>query len=65
MVICLERGASDLHGPADATATPSSLASSKYPDWFNFYGAGRLTEVVLGERPLDRCLSVFKGHPGA
>ena len=28
MVICLYRGANDLaHGPADATATPSSLAS--------------------------------------
>ena len=28
MVICLERGANDLHnGPADATASPSSLAS--------------------------------------
>ena len=28
MVICLERGANGLHnGPADATATPSSLAS--------------------------------------
>jgi len=25
--ICLERGANDLHGPADATATPSSLGS--------------------------------------
>jgi len=30
MVICLECGANDLHyGPADATATPSSLASLK------------------------------------
>jgi len=30
MVICLERGANDLHyGLADATATPSSLASLK------------------------------------
>jgi len=26
VVICLEQGANDLHGPADATATPSSLA---------------------------------------
>jgi len=29
MVICLEQGADDLHGPADATATLSSLASLK------------------------------------
>jgi len=32
MVICLERGANDLHmayGPADATATPSSVAPVK------------------------------------
>ena len=30
MVVCLEQGANDLHyGPADATATPSSLASAK------------------------------------
>ena len=29
MAICLERGANDLHGPADATATPSSLAAVK------------------------------------
>jgi len=29
VVICLERGANDLHGPADATATPSSLAPVK------------------------------------
>jgi len=28
-VICLEQGANDLHMVADATATPSSLASSK------------------------------------
>jgi len=31
MVICLDQGANDLHnyGPADATATPSSLAPVK------------------------------------
>ena len=29
MVICLEQGANDLHGPADGTATQSSLASIK------------------------------------
>ena len=33
MVICLQRGANDLHmfayGPADAAATPSSLAPVK------------------------------------
>jgi len=30
MVVCLEQGANDIaYGPADATATPSSLASLK------------------------------------
>ena len=30
MIICLERGAYELHyGPADATATPASLAAVK------------------------------------
>jgi len=29
VVICLECGANDLHGPANAIATPSSLASVK------------------------------------
>ena len=29
MVICLKRGANDLHNPADATATPTSLAAVK------------------------------------
>jgi len=29
MFICLERDANDVHGPVDATATPSSLASFK------------------------------------
>ena len=38
MVICLKRGADDLHnGPADAT--PSSLASLNL-DCFNLSGAG-------------------------
>jgi len=27
--VCIERGANDLHGPADTTATASSLASLK------------------------------------
>jgi len=35
VVICLERGANDLHGPADATVIPSSL---KNPDWFTLSG---------------------------
>jgi len=41
VVICLERGANDLHayGPADATAIPSSLASLK--SWY------QLTQVVF------------------
>ena len=29
VVTCLERGTNDLHGPADATATPSSSAPAK------------------------------------
>ena len=38
MVICLKRGANVLHnyGPADATATPSSLASLKIQLGLNF-----------------------------
>jgi len=35
---CLERGANDLYGPADATATPSSFALLK-SDRFNFSSA--------------------------
>ena len=46
MVICLERGANDLHmvfahGPADATATPSSLAPVQ-PRMVYLSGAGLL-----------------------
>jgi len=44
------------YGPADATATPSSLASLKsrivLPFWY------RLTQIVLEKRLLNRCLSV-------
>jgi len=29
MVVCLEQGTNDLHGPADATTNPSCLASLK------------------------------------
>jgi len=51
MIMCLKRGA---YGPADATATPSSLASLKSrlvsPFWC------RLTQVVLEKRPLNGCL---------
>jgi len=53
MVICLKRGA---NGPADATATPSSLASLK-PRLVELYWC-RLTEAVLENRPLNGCLSV-------
>jgi len=47
VVICLQQSANDLHmdGPADATATPSSLVSLKCrmvpPFWY------LLTQVVL------------------
>jgi len=51
VVICVERGARDTHGPADATATPSSLAVLKsrmvLPFWF------WLAQVVLEKRPLN------------
>ena len=48
MVICLERSAD---GPADATATPSSLASVKSRMVLPFWC--RLTQVVLEKRPLN------------
>ena len=53
MVICLERGANDLHnyGPADATGTWSSIVSLKsrtvLPYWC------QRTQVVLERRPLS------------
>jgi len=42
------------YGPADATATPSSLAPIK--SRILPFGC-RLTQVVLGKRPLNRCCS--------
>ena len=37
MVVCLEQGANDLHyGPADVTATPSSVLQ-KCPEWLSFW----------------------------
>jgi len=57
VVICLERGADCLHGPADATASPNRqpLASFKsilvLPFWY------RLTQAVLKKRPLNGCSS--------
>ena len=57
VVICLERSANDLieqaYGPADATATLSSLASLKSPPFWC-----RLTQVVPEKRPLNGCLSL-------
>jgi len=41
----LQRGANDLHGPADATATPLSLALLKSTVVLPFWC--RLTQVVL------------------
>jgi len=46
------------YGPADATATPSSLASLKSRMVLPFWC--RLTQVVLEKRPLNWCLSI--GH---
>jgi len=53
----MQQEANDLHnGPADATATPLSLASlisrMVSPFWC------RLTEVVLEKRPLNGCLFI-------
>jgi len=42
------------YGSADATATPSSLASLK-SDWFSLFQC-RLTQVVLEKKPLNGCL---------
>ena len=63
MVICQEQGANDLqNGPADATATQSSLASLKsrlvLPFWC------RLTQVVLEKRLLNGCISVPTPNSG-
>jgi len=44
------------YGPADATATPSSLASVN-PDSLPF--GCQLTKVVLEKRPLNGCSSVL------
>jgi len=55
VVVCLEGDANDLHyGPADATATPSSLAPVK-SRMIYVSGAGGLTQVVLEKRPLNGC----------
>ena len=55
MFICLGRGANDLHmdGPADATATPSSLASLKCRMVLHFCCS--LTQVVLENGLLNGC----------
>ena len=45
------------YGPADATATPSSLASLKL-NWFNLPGAG-LSRLSWEKRPLKGFLSVW------
>ena len=50
MVICLEPGA---YGPADATATPSSVDSLKSRLVQPF--CCQLTQIVLERRPLNRC----------
>jgi len=58
MVICLERGAKWFaYGPADATATPLSLASLKsrmvLPFWCRFI------QVVLEKRTLNGVIVVI------
>jgi len=61
MVICLERGANDLHMVQLMTLPlPSSLAwlKSRLHYRFNPSGTG-FAQVVLEKRLLNRCLSVF------
>ena len=54
MVNCLERSANLFAcGLADATATPSSLCSSKIQNGLPFWC--RLTRVVSEKRPLNGC----------
>ena len=54
MVLCLKQSANDLHGPADATATPIISCSSKIQNGLPFYGAdpGR-----PGKKAVKRCSS--------
>jgi len=61
VVICLERGANDLHnnGPDDATATRSSLAPAKSRMVY-LSGAG-LYPGCPGKRPLNGCSVVVVG----
>ena len=56
MVICLECGANDLHDPADAIATPSSLASVKSRMVY-VSGAG-LPRLSWEKKPLNVCVYV-------
>jgi len=53
VVVCVEQCAMIAYGPADATATPLSLASLEsrmvLPFWY------WLTQVVLEKRPLNGC----------
>ena len=58
MVICLERGANDLrNGSADATATPSSLASAKSR---MVYPSGTGLPTLPGKKAVKRlCVCVW------
>ena len=54
MVVCLERGANNLHMVQLMTLPPSSKIQNGLPLWC------RVTEVVLENRPLNGCSSVVK-----
>jgi len=52
-LICLERDANDLHSPADATATPSSLAPVK--SRMVYLSGASLPRLSWKKRPLNGC----------
>ena len=56
MVICVEQGANDLHGPADATAIPSSLPQKIQNGWFILLVPAY--PGCPGKRPLCVCVCV-------
>ena len=54
MVICLERGANDLHMVQLMPLPPRHLLLQQNPEWFNFLVPA--TQVVLEKRPLVVCV---------
>ena len=56
MVICLERGANDLHMVQLMPWPPRHLLLQQNPEWFILLY--RPTQVVLEKRPLNGCVCV-------